>query len=275
MPPDIGLENRNKPIGVFDSGVGGLSVVREFFRQFPSEEIVYFGDTARYPYGTRSPERVRKLAMQNAAFLMDFDVKMLVVACNTASSIALELLEKKMPIPVIGVVKPGSHAAARATRSWKIGIIGTNATIASESYQKILESLNPNIETFPIACPLFVALAEEGWTIGPVARLVAETYLADLRGENIDTLILGCTHYPLLRSVIAETMSEGVTLIDSAESTVKEVGELLDNAGALRENEKPEHRFMVSDAPERFRQVGERFLGKQILKVNKVSLEDF
>jgi len=272
---NVTIENPNLPIGVFDSGVGGLSVVREFFRQLPGEEIVYFGDTGRYPYGPRSAERVKILAMENASFLMDFDIKMLVVACNTASSVAIELLAKRLPIPVIGVVRPGSYAAAKTTKTGKIGIIGTNATIASGSYQRVLKALNPNIQSFAKACPLFVSLAEEGWTVGPVARMVAETYLADLRGAEIDTLILGCTHYPLLRSVISDTMGATVTLIDSAESTVFQVGHILEDADGLRtDGKQPEHRFIVSDAPERFKEVGERFLEAPLPDVHKISLEE-
>jgi len=271
---DITFNNPNLPIGIFDSGVGGLSVVREIFQQLPDEEIVYFGDTGRYPYGTRSVELVTKLALENAALLMDFNIKMLVVACNTASSVAMEALSKRIPIPALGVVRPGAYAAARATRNAKIGIIGTNATVNSGSYQKVLKSLSPNIECVARPCPLFVSLAEEGWTIGPVAKMIAETYLADLRVSGIDTLILGCTHYPLLKPVIANTMGEGVTLIDSAEATVAQMSRIMDDAEGLRnDSKKPEHKFLVSDAPDRFKEVGERFLSQKIPDVFKVALD--
>lgn len=268
-------ENSNKPIGVFDSGIGGLTVVKEIFRQLPNEEIVYFGDTARFPYGTRSPERVRALSLNNSRFLLDFDVKIIVVACNTASSVALDILQERLPVPVIGVVKPGSLSAARATRNGKIGIIGTTATVASGSYQRELKALNEQISTIAVACPLFVSLAEEGWTMGPIVRMVAEAYLADLRLSGIDTLILGCTHYPLLSGVISETLGEKVKLIDSAEATIKDIARILTEEGLLRQvGTPPSHRFIVSDSTERFSEVGRRFLGSSIEKVLKVSLEE-
>ena len=269
------IADSEAPIGVFDSGVGGLTVVSELMRQMPRESIVYFGDSARYPYGPRSPERVRSMAMEDGVLLTGFDVKMIVVACNTASSHALDMLAEKLPVPVIGVVKPGAYAAARQTRSGKIGVIGTDGTIASESYKNALEKLNDQITCKSMACPLFVALAEEGWTVGPIARMVAEAYLAELRLEEIDTLILGCTHFPLLRSVISETLGEEVELIDSAEATVSELRRRLESASGLREGDgKPVHRFLVSDAPERFKRIGERFLGRPLGKVLKVDLED-
>ena len=272
---EIDINDPENAIGVFDSGVGGLTVVKEIFHRLPNEKIVYLGDTGRYPYGTRSPERVQKLALENSKLLLDFDVKIIVIACNTASSVALEYLEGMLPVPVIGVVKPGAYAAARTTRNGKIGIIGTTATIESKSYQKELSTLNSQIETVAKACPLFVALAEEGWTVGPVARMVAETYLADFRLTDIDTLILGCTHYPLLHSVISETVGPKVNLVDSAEATVKEIERVLQAAGAARtSNKRPIHRFLVSDAPERFRKLGERFLERPIKRVRKVDVEE-
>ena len=272
---EIDINDPENAIGVFDSGVGGLTVVKEIFHRLPNEKIVYLGDTGRYPYGTRSPERVQKLALENSKLLLDFDVKIIVIACNTASSVALEYLEGILPVPVIGVVKPGAYAAARTTRNGKIGIIGTTATIESKSYQRELSALNSQIETVAKACPLFVALAEEGWTVGPVARMVAETYLADFRLTDIDTLILGCTHYPLLHSVISETVGPKVNLVDSAEATVKEIERVLQAAGAARtSNKRPIHRFLVSDAPERFRKLGERFLERPIKRVRKVDVEE-
>lgn len=272
----IDIADAGNAIGVFDSGVGGLTVVKEIFKTLPNEKVVYFGDTGRYPYGTRSPERVKNLALENSRMLLDFEVKIIVVACNTASSVALDYLVDALPIPVIGVVKPGAYSAARTTRNGKIGIIGTNATIESKSYQRELTSLNPQIECIGRACPLFVALAEEGWTVGPIARMVAETYLADLRLSSIDTLILGCTHYPLLRSVIAETLGQGVKLVDSAEATVLEVQRLLNASGAMRPHDKPPtHRFIVSDAEERFRSVGERFLERPIDAVQRLIVGEY
>lgn len=268
------IANRNRPIGVFDSGLGGLSVVKELFRQLPNEEVIYFGDTGRFPYGTRSAERVTYMALQDANYLLGFDVKVLLVACNTASSVAMDVLEKSVPVPIIGVVKPGAEAAAKATNNKKIGIIGTRATIASRSYQEALIEHNPSIETSEVACPLFVSLAEEGWTKGKIPEMVAEEYLAELREKNIDTLILGCTHYPLLRGVIGKVMGEKVTLIDSAESTVTQIKKLLKDRAILRDYLPANHRFIVSDAPERFCEIGGMFIGKKISQVEKVILED-
>jgi len=266
---------RRKPIGIFDSGVGGLTVVGEMNRLIPGEDIVYFGDTARFPYGTRSPERIVTLALQNSRMLLDFDVKMIVVACNTASSVALDELKDKLPVPVIGVIVPGSFAAAKSTKNGRIGIIGTTATVSSGSYQRELTRLNPDFEVFAVACPLFVSLAEEGWTMGPVARMIAETYLADLRLSGIDTLILGCTHYPLLKQTISETLGDNVIIVDSAEATVKRVFNSLSQNEIMNNNgEHGRYRFLVSDSPEKFREIGEKFLSISIDEVKKVTLED-
>jgi len=264
----------NKPIGVFDSGVGGLSVVKELFRQLPGEEIIYFGDTARFPYGTRSAERVRAMALQDANFLLGFDVKMLLVACNTASSVAMEYLHENISVPIIGVVRPGAKAAAAATRVRKVGIIGTRATITSGSYQAALHDFDSRIASFGAPCPLFVSLAEEGWTGGEIAEMIAGTYLAGLKAAEIDALILGCTHFPLLRGVIGKVMGDGVALIDSAESTVHDVGEFLEKEGLLRTEPIANHKFMVSDAPERFKEIGDMFIEEKIDRVIKVILDD-
>lgn len=265
---------QNRPIGVFDSGLGGLSVVRELFRQLPNEQILYFGDTARFPYGTRSAERVTEMALQDARFLTGFGVKMLLVACNTASSVAMDQLEMEIPVPIIGVVEPGAKTAAKITRNGKVGIIGTRATITSKSYQKALERQDASIKSFSSACPLFVSLAEEGWTTGEIPEMIAEKYLAEIRESGVDTLILGCTHYPMLRETIAKIMGEGVTMVDSAESTVAEVKTFLSAEGLLSQNAQPRHKFMVSDAPERFCQIGGMFIGKDILSADKVTLEE-
>ncbi len=265
---------QNSPIGVFDSGLGGLSVVRELFRQLPNEQILYFGDTARFPYGTRSAERVTEMALQDARFLVGLGVKMILVACNTASSVAMDRLEKEIPVPIIGVVEPGAKAAAKITRNGKVGIIGTRATIASKSYQKAIELKNASIESFSAACPLFVSLAEEGWTTGEIPEMIAEKYLAEIRESGVDTLILGCTHYPMLRGTIAKIMGNGVELVDSAESTVEEVKAFLIEKNLRSQIPQPSHKFMVSDAPERFCQIGGMFVGKDILSADKVTLED-
>lgn len=267
-------EEHNRPIGIFDSGLGGLSVAKEIFRQLPNEEIIYFGDTARFPYGTRSPERVTAMALQDAEFLLSKGVKMLLVACNTASSVAMGVLTKSVPVPIIGVVEPGAKAAVKATFNGRVGIIGTRATIASQSYQMAITRIAPEVETFAEPCPLFVSLAEEGWTEGDVPRLVAEEYLREIRNAGVDTLILGCTHYPILRRVIAETMGESVTLVDSAESTVKAVRDYLEGENLLRDAIPANHTFLVSDAPDRFREIGGMFLERKIVSLQKVILED-
>jgi glutamate racemase len=200
---------------------------------------------------------------------------MIVVACNTASSVALEMLENELPVPVLGVVKPGAMSALKATRNGIIGIIGTSATVASGSYQRELVRINPNIKSVSAACPLFVSLAEEGWVSGPVVKMVAEKYLDEFQKSGIDTLILGCTHYPLLRAVINEILGDKVVLVDSAEAAVRGVFELLEREnGFKRDGKKPHHKFYVSDSPDRFRKVGERFLSEPIDEVLKVALED-
>ncbi len=263
-----------RPIGIFDSGIGGLTVVHEVFKRLPGEQIVYFGDTARVPYGTKSPKVVQHFAMQDVRFLLKQNVKMSVVACHTVSSVAMDSLIEQFHFPILGVVTPGVHAALEATRNRRIGVIGTKATIVSKSYETQFMRLNPEIQVFSQACPLFVPLAEEGWLSGEITKLVAEKYLNSLKKHQIDTLILGCTHYPLLKSVIQEVLGDGVTLIDSAEETSRAVEEKLvrekiQNAGT----EKTEHQFFVSDIPHQFRDVGERFLGQKFNHVRQVDLE--
>jgi len=263
-----------RPIGIFDSGIGGLTVVHEVFKRLPGERIVYFGDTARVPYGTKSPKVVQHFAMQDVRFLLQQNVKMIVVACHTVSSVALDFLIEQFHFPILGVVVPGVHAALEATRNRRIGVIGTKATIVSKSYETHFLKLNPEVQVFSHACPLFVPLAEEGWLSGDITKLIAEKYLNTLKTHRIDTLILGCTHYPLLKSVIQKVLGDGVTLIDSAEETSRAVEEKLvrekiQNPG----NEKAEHQFFVSDISHQFRDVGERFLGQKFNHVQQVDLE--
>lgn len=253
--------NRNSPIGIFDSGVGGLTVVREIECQLPNESFVYFGDTARYPYGPRSSEIVREFARQDAQLLLSYGVKMLVVACNTASSVAMESLIESVSVPIIGVIEPGARAAVSATRSGRIGVIGTVGTISSNSYQRAIHSAAPNMKVVAAACPLFVSLAEEGFLDGEIPRAVALHYLTPLLEENIDTLILGCTHYPLLSGVIQNVVGKSVQLVDSASATVSEMARfLVENSLLRKEDGHPMQHFVVSDAAERFRRVGSRFL---------------
>jgi glutamate racemase len=263
-----------KAIGIFDSGVGGLTVFKEVVRSLPQEDTIYFGDTARVPYGTKSPETVIRYSRQIARYLFNRDIKLLVVACNTASAVALSDLQREFPIPVIGVIEPGARAAAGVTRSGKVGVIGTAATVASSAYTKAIKRINPDIEVVTRACPLFVPLAEEGWVDNEVARLTAQIYLGDLKDQGVDTLVLGCTHYPILKRVIAEVMGDGVTLVDSAEETALTVAQILSGQGLLRPaEEKGNHHYYVTDIPAGFIRVGNRFLGGRLGDVYQVNLD--
>ncbi|MCC7202184.1 MAG: glutamate racemase [Nitrospirae bacterium] len=273
------------PIGIFDSGIGGLTVLKEVTSALPDEDTLYLGDTARLPYGTKSEETVIKYAIENTRFLLKYDIKLLVVACNTASAVSLEVLRKQFSIPIVGVIEAGARAAARATRNGKIGIIGTETTVSSGAYTKAIREINSNIETFGQSCPLFVPLVEEGWIDDNVTMAVAERYLAGLKNMGIDTLVLGCTHYPLLKGIIQKVMGDGVRLIDSAEETAKEVKEVLTRLNLLASsaetsgtefnsvhNNVSNRRFFVTDVPRRFEEQGSRFLGEKIGKVEKVAL---
>ncbi|GBD26220.1 Glutamate racemase [bacterium HR30] len=255
---------RARAIGVFDSGIGGLTVVQQLARLMPHEDIVYLGDTARTPYGTKSPETISRYALENAAFLLDKGIKLLVVACNSVSAVALGLLEQELPVPVIGVIEPGAREAVRRTRNGKVGVIGTEATIASGAYTRALKSLAPELEIYTRACPLFVPLAEEGWVDNEVARAAARRYLASLERSGIDTLVLGCTHYPLLAPVIAKVLGPKVQLVDSAGTTAQAVRGLLQRQKLLRNNGSGSLSFFVTDAPERFIKVGSLFLGQPV-----------
>jgi len=260
-----------KAIGIFDSGIGGLTVLKEIVAALPDENIIYLGDTARVPYGIRSAETVTRYSFENTQFLLSQEIKLLVVACNTASAISLGAVKKEYPLPVIGVLEPGARAAAAATRTRKVGVIGTEATIASGAYEKAIRRIAPGVEVISLACPLFVSLAEEGWTDNDVARLVAEKYLSTFRGSGIDTLVLGCTHYPLLKPVIGGVVGPGITLIDSATETAKEVVSVLEKL-KWRGNGKGGgvRKFYVTDAPARFEKIGKRFLGEPLLSAEQV-----
>lgn len=268
--PDTG----NKPIGIFDSGIGGLTVLKEISRILPGEDIVYFGDTARVPYGTKSKETVIKFSIQDSDFLMDLDVKMIVVACNTASSLSLDALKRRYDIPVVGVIEPGARRAASITNRMKVGVIGTKATVKSGIYEKEVRKFNPEINVLSVDCPLFVPLVEEGWLSGKITEDIARTYLAGIKKAKADVLILGCTHYPLLKPVMRNVMGKGVALVDSARETAKEVETIIEASG-LGNNAKrnPEYRFYVSDEPALFKKIGEKFLGRKIDKIEKVEIE--
>ena len=265
---------KNRPIGIFDSGVGGLTVFDAIARAYPAEPLIYFGDTGRYPYGVRSKTVIVEFARQIAGFLDAQGCKFIVVACNSASSLALEEVTASVSVGVVGVIEPGAAQAVAATRTGRIGVIGTEATINSGAYTRALHKLAPGIEVVPRACPLFVALAEEGFAGKEATRLVAEEYLAPYRDEGIDALVLGCTHYPLLKADIAQVLGPSVQLIDSATAVARAVGERLIERNHHREaSESPQHRFYVSDTPGRFQRVGRRFLGRDVTPVEVVDLE--
>lgn len=262
-----------RAIGVFDSGVGGLTVFKEIMHQLPGEELVYLGDTARVPYGTKAPPTVLRYALEAASFLVERGVKMLVVACNTASSVALPALEERFSLPVIGVIEPGARRAAALTRNRRVGVIGTEATVKSGAYTRAIHAIDPDIEIFTAPCPLFVPLAEEGWAEHEVARLAAREYLAPLAGRDIDTLVLGCTHYPLLKNTLAAVLGEGVQLVDSAEETARTVAVRLGAGESFRKEVPRPHRFFVTDVPTRFERVGGAFLGTTLHGVEQVELD--
>ncbi len=263
------------PIGVFDSGVGGLTVLKALMERLPHESTLYLGDTARVPYGTKSGEVVTRYALKNASFLLERGIKLLVVACNTASAVALPALSAALRVPVVGVIAPGARAALRRTRGGGVGVIGTPGTIRSGAYQRELEVAagSGGVRVKTRACPLFVPLAEEGWLAGEVPRLVAREYLEDFSRTGVDTLVLGCTHYPLLKEIIAEVVGPRVSLVDSAEATAEAVEELLSARGVLApEGREPTHAWFVTDVPERFMEVGARFLGRPIPTAEQVDL---
>ncbi len=263
-----------RPIGIFDSGIGGLTVVHEIFKRLPQEEIVYFGDTARVPYGSKSPAVVEQFAQEDIYFLLQKNVKLVIAACHTVSSVALDKLVSSMHLPLLGVVDPGVTAALAATKTGRIGVIGTRATVMSRAYATKIRAKSKKAQVFAQACPLFVPLAEEGWLESDITRNIARIYLDPLREAEIDTLILGCTHYPLLKKIIAEVMGNSVFIIDSAEETAKQVARRLNLINMERdEGSEPEHAFYVSDIPHQFQEVGHRFLGKQLGSVHRVELE--
>ena len=266
------MSNARQPIGMFDSGIGGLTVVKALMEDLPSESIVYFGDTARVPYGTKSKQTIVKFSLENVEFLLRYGVKCIVIACNTSSSWALPTLRKYFKVPIIGVIRPGALAAVRATRNKRVGVIGTNATIRSGAYEAAIHRIDPMIKVFSQRCPLFVPLVEEGWLNGDICRVVADRYLGPLKHQDIDTLILGCTHYPLLAQTIQRSLGRGVTLVDSAKQTASEVRSVLAAADALRDHAvRPRHRFFVTDEPEQFNRLSERFLGRVVNSVERVN----
>lgn len=268
---------RDRPIGVFDSGIGGLTVVRELRHRLPAESVVYFGDTARVPYGPKSPRTVLHYSREAAAFLGECHVKAVVIACNTATAHAQEALERELDVPVLGVIEPGARAAAAATRSGRIGVIGTAGTIGSGAYDHAVRRLvGDRARVYAQPCPLFVPLVEEGLDTHGATRLIAQEYLAPLQAMDVDVLILGCTHYPLLRPLLEEVMGPEVMLVDSAEETARELARVLDERGLRAERaDAPAYEFNVSDLPLQFRQIGRRFVGDLIGSVRQIDIERY
>lgn len=262
-----------RPIGVFDSGVGGLTVLRALRELLPDESTVYLGDTARVPYGTRSAATVEKYALNNARTLLQAaDIKALVVACNTATAVALPALLAALPVPVIGVIEPGARAAIAASAGGTIVVLGTAGTVRSEAYPRALHALGHKGDVFARACPLLVPLVEEGWLAGDVPRLVVEQYLRGLPAD-VDTVVMGCTHYPLLRPVLRAALPERVALVDGAAATARELAALLAARGLARTAVEPSHRLLVTDAPEQLARLSAAFLGVAV-ETGEVELVD-
>ena len=254
-----------RPVGIFDSGLGGLTVARAIMDRLPHESLIYFGDTARVPYGPKSPDTVRRYSREIAAFLLGEDVKAIVIACNTATAHGLAALRAESPVPVIGVIEPGARAAVAASTSRRIGVIGTAGTIRSEAYERSIRELAPDAHIVSRACPLLVPLVEEGWTDHEAARVVAREYLRPFGRDGVDALVLGCTHYPHLTAVIQETVGPGVRLVDSAVETAEELARVLEAQRLLAPPDaEPRHRFVASDDPRQFLRLGVRFLGAPI-----------
>jgi glutamate racemase len=254
----------DRPVGVFDSGIGGLTVLKALAAALPGEDFIYLGDTARLPYGTKSNEVIIRYSRENTEFLLAKGIKLLVVACNTSSAVALDTIAGDTMVPVIGVIEPGARAAAAVSRSGKIGVIGTEATIASGAYTRTIQKLRPHAEIYTRACPMLVPLVEEGWTANEIAERTVAHYLESVKQSGIDTLLLGCTHYPLLTALFARVLGPGVRIVDSATATAGEVRERLSAARLLRRGGRGALSFFVTESPERFIRVGRNFLGPEV-----------
>ncbi len=263
------------PIGVFDSGVGGLTVAREIMSQLPNESIIYFGDTARVPYGNKSKETVITYSRQIIQFLLTKKVKAIVIACNTASAFALEAMQKEVSIPIIGVVKPGAKMAAETTKNQKIGVIATEGTINSHIYTDYLSKTNPDVQVFGKACPLFVPLVEEGWIEDPITTEIATRYLEELKQSEVDTLVLGCTHYPLLRQTVQQIMGDKVTLVNPAYETAKRLKQVLEEQQLFNQNMPVAHKFFVSDGADKFKAFANTILPCEVEETKDINIEQY
>lgn len=269
-------KSKSRPVGVFDSGVGGLTVAREVMRQLPDENIVYFGDTARVPYGSKSKDNIIRYSRQIIRFLMTKDVKAIVIACNTATALALDVVQKEFDIPIIGVIEPGARAAVSETRNKHIGVIGTEATIRSEMYTKVIQGMDPQMQVNGKPCPLFVPLVEEGFAKHHIAEEVIDYYLSDMKDSGIDTMILGCTHYPLLRSRIMKYFGESIHLVNPAYETAMDLKSNLEEQGLANDTESlTKYEFYVSDTAEKFKQFANSILPYNVETIQKINIEEF
>lgn len=271
------IESKNTaPVGVFDSGVGGLTVAREIMRQLPEENIVYFGDTARVPYGSKSKNNIIRFSRQIIRFLKTKNVKAVVIACNTASALALETVQEEFDIPVIGVIIPGARAAVRETRNGKIGVAGTEGTIRSETYNKVIKSFREDAVVIGQPCPLFVPLVEEGFAKHHITKEVIDIYLSDMKNTDIDTMILGCTHYPLLRSSIIEYFGDAVHIVNPAYETAIDLKNVLEEIGLVNHSGQPAtYEFYVSDAAEKFTEFANHILPYDVTATKQVNIEEY
>ncbi|HAA25787.1 MAG TPA: glutamate racemase [Ruminiclostridium sp.] len=265
----------NRPIGVFDSGLGGLTVLKEIKKKLPGESLIYFGDSGRTPYGTKSKETVIKYSKQDIAFLLSMDVKLIVVACNTVSSVALPEIKDYIQVPVLEVIGPGAEAAINKSKTGRIGIIGTPNTIASSVYSKAIRQISPEAKICAKPCPLFVPLVEEGWWDNDIARMIAFEYLKDLLKENIDTLVLGCTHYPLLSNTIRKVVGKEIALVNSAEEVAAVLEQVLLNEDLLTDSSSVQYRYYTSDSVDKFKELGSLILGEEICNVERIDIDKY
>ena len=269
-------KSKSMPIGVFDSGVGGLTVAREVMRQLPDENIVYFGDTARVPYGSKSKDNIIRYSRQIIRFLLTKDVKAIVIACNTATALALDVVQKEFEIPIIGVIEPGARAAVSETRNKHIGVIGTEATIRSEMYTKVIQGMDSKMQVYGKPCPLFVPVVEEGFAKHHIAEDVIDYYLNDMKDSGIDTMILGCTHYPLLRSRIMKYFGESIHLVNPAYETALDLKKILEEQGIANDTESlTKYEFYVSDTAEKFKQFANSILPYNVETIQKINIEEY
>lgn len=267
---------REKSIGVFDSGLGGLTVLKEISKVLPNENIVYFGDTARVPYGTRSSDTVTKYTFQSINFLLENDIKAIVIACNTASARSLEKAQERFNIPIIGVIKPGAKRAVISTKNNKIGVIGTEGTVFSKAYETEIHKLIKNVDVYSNPCTLFVPIVEEGWAETEVAMLTAKEYLSAFNGTDIDTLVLGCTHYPILINTIKKITGNKIRLVNPAEETALDLKKLLEEKNLINfQTKKPDYKYFVSDMPERFMNIGQNFIQKEFTNISVVEIQKY